>query len=108
MGAKWHKTEDGWVLTIPSDTPDRPDEVIWEDQYLKVYRRAYDGTVIYRLRIDQRRAYQTLEDPRWVALFFGVSSRRRHQVKGTRLWRDRLIVVERFGLKPRTYLVVVR
>jgi len=108
MDPKWHKTDDGWVLTLAGDLPDQKDDLIWGDSYLKVYQRVYEGTVTYRIRIDGRRTSQILEDPKWVAVFFGVSNKARPKVRGKRLWRDKLIVVERFGLKPRTYLVVVR
>lgn len=108
MDPQWHRTEDGWVLTLSGDLPDQREEEIWGDKYLRVFQRVYDGTVTYRVRINRRRAYQCLEDPNWVALFFGVTDRARSKVTGKRLWRDKLIVMQRFGLKPRTYLIVVR
>lgn len=104
----WERTEEGWILKTQADQPDVREEPLWIDDHLKVMVTIDKGSALYRVRIDQRRVYQCIEDPQWVAVFFGQSQRIRSQIKGQRLWRDKQIVVQRYGRKPRSYFIVAR
>lgn len=104
----WERTEEGWVLETQAEQPDVREELLWVDDHLKIMVTIESGAALYRVRIDQRRVYQYIYDPQWVAVFFGQSPRLRSQIKGQRLWRDKQIVVQRYGRKPRSYFIVAR
>ncbi len=104
----WERTEEGWVLKTQADQPDVREESLWADDHLKIVVTIDRGSALYRVRIDQRRVYQYIQDPQWIAVFFGQSPRLRSQIKGQRLWRDKQIVVQRYGRKPRSYFIVAR
>jgi hypothetical protein len=104
----WERTEDGWILTVEVDQPEAPEAPLWVDDHLKLMMSIERGSALYRVRVDRRRAFQSIEDPLWIAVFFGQSPRLRPQIKGQRLWRDKQIVVQRFGRKPRSYFIVAR
>lgn len=104
----WERTDEGWILTTRADQPDVQEEPLWVDDHLKVLVTIHKGDALYRVRIDQRRVYESIEDPHWIAVFFGQSRRIRSQIKGQRLWRDKQIVVQRYGRKPRSYFIVAR
>jgi len=104
----WERTEEGWILTAQVDQPDVHEKPLWVDDHLKVLVTIEKGSALYRVRIDQRRVYQYIQDPLWVAVFFGRSQRLRPQIKGQRLHRDKSIVVQRYGRKPRSYFIVAR
>jgi hypothetical protein len=104
----WERTEEGWLLTVQVDQANEAETPLWVDDHLKVLLTIQEGQALYRVRIDQRRVYQEVLTPQWVALFFGQSPRIRTGIKGQRLWRDRQIVLQRYGRKPRSYIVVAR
>lgn len=104
----WERTEDGWLLKKTVEQPEAPETPLWTDDHLKVLVTVKEGSALYRVRIDRRRLFQCIEDPTWIAVFFGQSPRIRPQIKGQRLWRDKQIVVHRFGRKPRSYFIVER
>ncbi len=104
----WTTRSDGWELIVDVDAGDAPEDLVWEDNFLKLLYRAASGSAVYRVRVDQRRKYQLLEDPRWLVLFFGKSDRLRYLIRGQRLWRDKHIVLYRYGRKPRGYFIVAR
>jgi hypothetical protein len=104
----WERTEEGWVLTLQVTQPEAREEPLWMDDHIKVMVTITQGSALYRIRVDQRRSYQFIHDPRWVAVFFGQSPRIRSHIKGQRLWRDKQIVVQRYGRKPRSYFIVAR
>lgn len=105
----WERTEEGWLLKVATeDQPDEQETPVWVDDHIKVLASIQMGEALYRVRIDKRRSYQEVVDPQWIALFFGQSPRLRTSIKGQRLWRDRQIVVQRYGRKPRSYILVAR
>jgi len=104
----WERTQDGWLLTTQVDRPDSPESPVWMDSHIKVWLSSQSGSTLYRVRIDQRRTYQEVVNPEWIALFFGKNARIRSYIKGERLWRDKQVVVQRYGRKPRSYVIVAR
>lgn len=96
------------MLTTSIDQPNAPESVLWADDHLKLFVVCTDGQAVYRVRLDQRRAHKEVIGPRWIGLFFGQSSRIRPYIKGRRLWRDRQLVLQCYGRKPRSYFVVAR
>jgi len=103
----WASTQEGWVLSLPIEQEDE-EIVVWADDYLRITLLVEAGIATYTVRLDQRRRYECIEGPSWVAIFFGRSPRLRSRIKGQRLWRDKQIVVQRYGRKPRSYMVVAR
>jgi hypothetical protein len=104
----WKKVGDGWILLVEGEISDQESTLLAEDDYVKVYVESHKKMVSYKVQIDQRRVYQVLEDEKWVVLFFGKCPDMRSKVAGVKLWRDKCIVVERFGDTPRMYCIVSR
>ena len=104
----WKRTPEGWLLTVEVDQPAAAENPLWVDDHIKVLVTFKGGSALYRVRIDQRRAFQFVEDPQWIVLFFGQSPKIRPHIKGQRLWRDKQIVIQRYGRKPRSYFIVAR
>jgi hypothetical protein len=104
----WRKVDDGWVLLLESDVPDQESTLLVKDSYLKIFVEAHKKIVSYAVSIDKRRTPRVLEDQKWIVLFFGYSPQIQPKVQGVKLWRDKCIVVERFGELPRMYCLVAR
>lgn len=103
----WVPTKEGWTLSLSVDQED-DDVIVWADDFLRITLVVTEGTALYTVRLDQRRRYDCLEGPDWVAVFFGRNPTLRTKIKGQRLWRDKQIVVQRYGRKPRGYMIVAR
>jgi hypothetical protein len=108
MTPVWRKVKDGWTLLMQGDEPDHKEKLVWRDTYLQLYQRIYSGRITYRIRVDRRRVYEVLKDPQWITLFFGRDPDVSVMEKGDKVWRDRYVIVQKFGDSPRSYVIVAR
>ena len=95
------------MFSVQTEVADQ-EATIHKDEFLGVALHVTNGVAHYTVAVDSRRSFDVLETDRYVMLTFGSSSRPRKEVTGTRLWRDKYVVVQRYGRNPRSYLIVRR
>lgn len=104
----WERIDESWVLCVPTEADDCAESALIEDDYVKVFLSVTGHEARYRIRPNLRWRFETIEDSKFITLFFGVHSKPRHRIGGQRLYRDKHIVIQRYGRKPRAYFIVAR
>lgn len=106
MNTVWAKTEEGWLYTSNDTKSDMDPGLLWSDSHVKLSLYVED-TMQYLLTVDGRRTYKHLINYNWITLFFGKGPTRKN-LKGKTLWTDKNINFIRYGIQPRSYLIVAK